>query len=86
MKQQKEPLKVCAWCTMVQQVDGSWKLDPEALAAAEADLDEEGLPKVSHGICPDCDAKSFVVCPLCETLCDKQKKHCARCGAVLEVR
>ena len=42
-----EPITVCAWCNGVRTIEGVW------VRAGTAEV--SGV--VSHGICPECDAK-----------------------------
>jgi hypothetical protein len=44
-----ELLKMCSWCGRVVGPDGSW-LEIEELDV----MDTPRLPRVTHGICPDC--------------------------------
>jgi hypothetical protein len=48
----EEMLEMCGWCDRFE-VDGEWLEIEEAAARLELFLRPE-LPRVSHGICPDC--------------------------------
>ncbi len=48
----RDVLVVCSWCRRVSMPEGRWVEAEEALA--ELRLFEMPLPRLSHGVCPDC--------------------------------
>jgi hypothetical protein len=51
-----ELLRMCSWCKRVPTANGSWREIEEAVPELDA-LDHGPLPAISHGICPDCQAR-----------------------------
>jgi hypothetical protein len=46
---------LCSWCKAACLPDGGWD-EVEQLVASRKLFEEDRLPQISHGICPDCEA------------------------------
>ena len=53
-----ELIRMCAWCSRVRRPDTLWVDVEEALRSMEL-LNGDEVPKVTHGICPDCQSAVF---------------------------
>jgi len=50
---QKGILAICSWCMRIHTGEEEW-LEVEAAIAEVVRFDQEDLPRLSHGMCPDC--------------------------------
>ena len=49
-------VRICSWCQRVAMPDGRW-LDVELAVAESRLLAADPLPRITHGICEDCEAR-----------------------------
>ena len=53
-------LAICSFCKRIEVRTVGW-LDVEAAASELELLSESALPRLSHGVCPDCKSRARVL-------------------------
>jgi len=46
-------LNICSWCKQIQQGENEW-VEVEDVVTSLGLFEDRGLPRFSHGVCPDC--------------------------------